>query len=114
MHLCFNNWGLAKRSLHFVWQRITRGWSDDETWNLDHAMCTWLLPRLRRFRELGTGSYPGRLETCEEWEAILDHIIWAVEQHSMDDWHLHLPEEERPKVQEGLELLGKWLPALWW
>lgn len=98
----------------FLWrQRITRGWDDSDTWALDDTFVRWFLPRLRRYREL-TNGYPGNLNSAEEWDEILGKIVWALDQHQIDDWHLHLPEEERPKVDEGFMLLGRWLQAMWW
>ena len=33
------------------WQKLTRGYSDEELWNLDSTICEWLLPRLKSFKE---------------------------------------------------------------
>ena len=53
-----NNWYRFYRPYWFFWQRITRGFNDSETWNLDYTIAKLVLPRLKRFKEL-TNGIPG-------------------------------------------------------
>lgn len=41
-----------KRKLKFLWQKLTRGYSDDEIWNLDVTLVKFLLPRLNRYCQI--------------------------------------------------------------
>lgn len=101
-----------RRKIKFFLQRLIRGWDDSDTWSLDYTLCKWLLPRLKRFRELQNG-WPADFETQEEWNVVLDKIeksIQAVANQDEDDsWFTNHRE-----YQEGLELFGKYLINLWW
>lgn len=104
-----------KRVKKFIWQKITRGFSDDETWSLEYGSAKWILPRLRRFKELNN-SHPMDL-TFEKWMEIIDKMIYAFETIiARDDpdkdinWDLDIDK----KVKEGLELFGKYFLDLWW
>ena len=33
------------------YQKITRGFTDEEIWNLDNTIAKWLLPRLKYLKE---------------------------------------------------------------
>lgn len=103
------------RKLRFFWQRRRRGWDDSETWSLDYKLSEYILPRLKRFREIGAGvSHPCSLE-AEEWEQAVDDMIYAHEMNLVDaftgeswdsiDWD---------RVQRGFELFGKYYRDLWW
>jgi len=96
------------RTLRFAWQRLTRGWSDRDTWNLDTTIAEFVYPRLKRFKEVNNG-YPGSL-TVEEWDNLLDDMIYAFgtsrEIHSADrDWE---------RVDRGLRAFAEWYFHLWW
>jgi len=96
--------------LRFLFQRLTKGYADRECWNLFYYHARWLVPRLKRLKEISHG-YPVSL-TEQEWDAILDKMIWAFE--------LILRNEEegpdgqiKPEVEEGIQLFSRWYFALW-
>lgn len=93
------------------WQRRTRGWDDSDTWNLDSTIAKFALPRLRRFKELTCG-HPGNL-TAEEWDSILDDIIYGLEACILSTEGKG-PEINWKRHQRGLEFFGKWFFHLWW
>lgn len=104
-----------KQKLKFLYQRLTRGWDDSDTWSLDTTIAEFTLPRLKRFKELNIG-HPPEL-TSEEWDAILDKTIKAMELIATE-WDykpctLSVSEEE-VIIQEGLDLFGKYFRHLWW
>lgn len=104
---------LVRRALRFTWQRLTRGWSDADTWNLDVTMARFIHPRLVRFKELNNG-YPGDI-TWEEWNEILDDMIYAMEICSDDDFTKYMGDNEVwERVERGTEYLGEYFRALWW
>lgn len=40
-----------KRNIKHWWQRRTRGWSDDECWNLDWEFIKWINSRFKKYKE---------------------------------------------------------------
>lgn len=95
-------------------QRSKAGVGDDETFAIDKTLAVFILPRLKRFREVMNG-YPSEM-TWEEWQNTVDEIIWFFEQI---DNGLVVPNGEDSisyyeKVQKAQELFGKYLTALWW
>lgn len=109
--LRYDSWRLKKRSARFLYQRLTRGWDDSDTFSLDHSLAKVIVPRLKRFRQVTIGS-PGDL-TMEEWQAMLDKMIAAFEFAASEERWSAGPEEFE-KHNEGLELFAQWYWALWW
>lgn len=109
----------GKREWKFWWQRRTRGWSDDETWNLYIEVARFTLPRLKRFREI-TIAHPVSLK-AKEWDTILGKMEFAF-QSLLDEEDGVRPENEtegqsrsrHQRVQEGLKLFGRYFQGLWW
>ena len=102
----------------FADEKRRSGVSPDETWNLDVSIATFLVPRLRKFREL-TDKYPavGGVPTMEAWHGILDRTIAAFEA-LMDDEPHGITDEERKErdamINEGIALFAKYLRGMWW
>ena len=104
-------------------QRHIRGWDNRVLWGLDQAVFVWLLPPLRAHRDTfhGTPIHPTRTGedgnrigyTTEEWRAILDEIIWALEWIVENEWPHKDYHEEYRRVMRGYGLFVKWLPAMW-
>lgn len=72
----FNFQGHKARIKRFF-QRIIRGWDDSDTYSLDDTFYKWLLPRLKRFKELNI-CFPGdeKYPTFETWDdELYDRII---------------------------------------
>jgi hypothetical protein len=103
------------RSVKFLYQRLTRGWDDSVTWNLDGHLAELILPRLKRFKELNVHCWPGGdVETPEDWHVILDKMIFAFEWHCDEDRKYgDFDEVEYGRVKEGLMLFAKYYGALW-
>jgi len=65
---------------HFL-QRIIRGWSDADLWNLDHRMAKFIYPRLKAYAEHyknGTfhGSYPGQILFEYKDQLVREGFTW--------------------------------------
>ena len=45
---------IIKRDIKYWFQRRTRGWSDDETWNLDYEFIKWINSRFKKYKELAS------------------------------------------------------------
>lgn len=106
----FMRTNLFRRSIKHWWQRRTRGWDDSDTWSLDFTIAKFVLPRLKKFREIDFG-YPGNMSE-EEWREILDKMIYAMEFNAKDE--IIMDKEENEKIQEGNKLFGKYFNSLWW
>lgn len=74
------------------------------------------LPLVQQLKEAQkkNGCYPGVLHVSEledkhrqEWQTILEKIVWSLEAVASDSY------EDDNKVQEGLELFGKYFIHLW-
>ena len=74
-----------------TYQRIRYGVSDMECWNLDITLGKFILPRLKHFKKMNRYCYVAEL-TPEEWENILDEIIWAFDYMANDEKYLKMPE----------------------
>ncbi len=83
-----------------------RGFDDTEIWSLYNSIARYVLPRLKRFREIH-GDYPANL-TAEEWNKILDKMIKAFELISEDTLF-----EFKDEVEEGLSLFRIYFFDLW-
>ena len=104
---------LDKRALLFWWQRRTRGWDDSETWSLDYELVKWLLPRLKRFRELEIG-HPV-VKDDNEWERDLDKMIEGLEWYiDKKNFTFGGNKKERKKAIKKLHLIIDNLQNLWW
>ena len=86
-------------------QRKQKKFIDKELWNLDHSIAEFALPRLIRFKAISFGC-PNNL-TKENWDKILDQIIYAM-QAINDEWNDELWSKEKElKINKGLVLFGK-------
>lgn len=72
-----------------------------ETWALDCTIAKFVLPRLKKFKDVSL-TYPGidEADTPEKWDAILDKMILAFEYVVEDDWWWF----ENPRYDATLDL----------
>lgn len=92
-------------------QREERGWDDTELWNLDHTIASFVCPRLKRFIELGPITYPANFQSYEEWIEVLKKMLYSFER-TLDENYKTFSEDYN-KVQEGLELFGRYFQSIW-
>jgi hypothetical protein len=107
---------LFLRRLKFFYQRMSRGFDDSVTWNLDGELAKLILPRLRRFKELHMG-YPGEEQGMgqEEWEDALEKMIHAFEHYASEQKYSKVfPEDHYVTVDEGMKLFAEYYGHLWW
>lgn len=108
----------SKNIEKYVKQYKQRGFDDSEIWNLDMSLSLFLLPRLKRLREVIQG-YPPICKSFEEWISILDEIIWMFETYSSDEYQNYEPknkqyfEEVNQRIEKASELLGKYWTYFW-
>lgn len=107
------DWNLIKRACVFWWQRRTRGFDDSETWSMDQTLSIHILPRLKRFKQVNNGTPYGLTE--EQWNEILDKMIYSFEFASNEDKYFYSHKQwEYDKFKEGIKLFAKYFSALWW
>lgn len=108
-------WNIYNKYTDFVHYTITKyqqlryGVADSECWSLDYTFTRYMLPRLKHFKKMTRYSHPSDV-TPEEWENILDEIIWAFEYMADEDAFLPMPpcdmdmeqifDPNRPKTLE--------------
>jgi hypothetical protein len=100
---------LEERAVRFAKQREERGWDDSETWSLFVTLSEWIVPRLKRFKELNNG-HPSSI-SCSQWDNIIDRIIEGFELIIEDDV---LDSEKSKKRNEAMDLFREWFFDLWW
>lgn len=114
------------RETKFLYQRITRGYSDSDVWNLSHFTLRKVYRPLKEFvknyEERGM-SLPMDFETDPAgWTLVLKKIeyafddMWKSENDDSYDLWRGTPEkvkEHNDKVQEGFELYGRYFRDLW-
>lgn len=74
---------MLRRRLKFLYQKLTRGFSDQVTWNLGDEIAKFTLPRIKRYRELVVdpkcvAGHPYQI-SYGEWIEILDKIIYSMD-----------------------------------
>ena len=107
------DWYLIKRWWRFWFQRRRRGWDDSDTWSLDGVIARFVLLRLRRFREL-RGCHPSDM-AAEQWNAMLEDIIYAMEVCADDDRNYGCDDgTDWDRVHKGLDAFGSRFRDLWW
>lgn len=104
---------IIKRSIKHWWQRRTRGWDDSVTWNLYTDIAKFVLPRLKRFKELHNGYPAGTSE--KTWEKNLDDMIYAMDVavKESDVW-VGDDDVDWYRVSRGLRAFGTKFRNLWW
>ena len=85
---------------------------DSEMWSLDYTLACFILPRLKRLREVKHG-YPSELNSFEEWTAILDKMILGFELIVNDDTYPNKAMSYQAKVNESLKLFAEYFQNLW-
>ncbi len=94
------------------YQKVRYGFELNESWNLNIYTAKFILPRLVYLR-LNLHGYPPGLSE-KEWDVILDKMIYSFEMILLDNEEcLELPNKIWDKIQDGLDLFGKYYLNLW-
>ena len=102
-----------KRGLKHFGQRLSRGWDDSDTWNLERVIAAFIIPRLEKFREV-TIAHPIDL-TPEQWDEVLGKMIFSFRYTltRFDEGWVDEPEMHE-KYKEGMRLFAEYFDGLWW
>lgn len=116
------------REVKQCWQKLTRGFSDDEVYNLDSTITKFVLPRLERWMEFK--RHPPYGLTDKEWYKIQFEIVYAFKEMNREDWsfektyrdenNVEQKETQRnyrrrmKRIDQGLSLFAKYFSFLSW
>lgn len=101
-----------KNEIKWFFQRVFRGFSDDSLFSFDSTVGKFMVPRLIAFKEINFGC-PSTL-TMEEWEDILDKMIFAFRySYSNKKYEYPIDQELYASYEEGMELFKTYFHHLW-
>lgn len=110
------------RKVKYTYQRLTKGYSDDQCFNLGWHIVKFVSPRIKRLMEFDNSFTPFFDEngiqdpnSYKRWREVLYKIDKACDLciSEEDPSSPLLTNENRKEMQEGFELLGKYLTNLW-
>ena len=118
-HRFYHNW-LYTRFGYSPKQRVSIKIHKYDTWSMDDTLAPIILPMLVQLRAT-THGFPSVL-TEQEWNEILDEMIWAFEQKCRDDWLEDYDynkwdsegvKAHQERMTNGFKLFGKYYENLW-
>jgi len=99
-----------KRYKMYKKQLKTNGFSDTETWNFDYVIASFIIPRLKRFREINNG-FPEQLGE-KGWNKVLDAMIRGFELQVLDKDNC--TDLDYENIEDAWKLLSEYRRDLWW
>ncbi len=108
------SWTESRHWFRDTWQRLTRGYTDSDIWNLDTTIAKFVLPRLRALRDGGGCGNPDGL-TMEEWNALMGEMIYAFEYYASSEDRICATSNsnELSRIQGGLAAFAVYYCHLW-
>lgn len=117
------SWHVIKRNIKHWFQRRTRGWSDDETYNLNYQFIKWINVRFKKYKELANKrvdlgyhkfTYQGKEYTQLE---LIEREIYLTEELLGDDfWSFDTIKITKTKemVEEVFDIFKLIFFTMWW
>ena len=93
-----------------------------DLWNLDAFYSNLIVRSLTEFKKTTIG-YPARLNSMENWQSILDDIIFAFKYKSQDPYDQDIEEKNmsigeisarQDRASRGFDLFKEYFNDLWW
>ncbi len=124
------------REIKYAYQRITRGYSDRDCWDIDHFLSTIIPPMVRKLK-IGSGcpsnvfDKEAKNNECHKWYDILEEIAQgfeaceAIKSGKASEWistesgglrHEFNEEKNKQltiKYERSMELFAKHFMGLW-
>jgi len=97
-------------NIDWFMQRGLRGYSDYDVWDFDDYLSKVIRDGLTNLKNNSNG-HPGELKSMEEWQGILDEIIWIFKVDK--EQILKLSPEEKKRYNKGWKLFQKYFYNLW-
>ena len=93
----------------------------NECFSLYYPIAEFIYPRLKYFRESDKLGYPAELDSMEEWDEILDKMLFSFDYSINEDEDRFSPttftleeyQDMLNRVDEGFTLFGKYFLNLW-
>ena len=114
---------IIKRNIKFWFQRRIRGWSDDETWNLDCEFIKWVNSRFKKYKEqtseivdLEYHKFKYKRKEYTQLQ-LIDRVIELTDEILTDKyWDLIYTDAERlGKIKdEVLDIFKLIYGVMWW
>jgi len=67
------------KKIIWFFQKIFKGYSVSDLWNLDFHLAKIIFKRLKAFKKLERFGYPAGIKSFKEWNEILDKMIFSFE-----------------------------------
>ena len=112
-----------KRDIKYWFQRRIRGWSDDETWNLDYEFIKWVNSRFKKYKEKAVGTvdleYHKFKYKRKEYTQLqlIDRVIELTDEILTDEyWNLIYTDAERLEKIKGevFDIFKLIYGVMWW
>ena len=112
-----------KRDIKYWFQRRVRGWSDDETWNLDYEFIKWVNSRFKKYKEKAIGTvdleYHKFKYKRKEYTQLqlIDRVIELTDEILTDKyWDLIYTDAERleKNKDEVFDIFKLIYGVMWW
>jgi len=111
------------RHLKYFYQRVTRGFSDKECWDLDRTIAKYIIPRLKVLKNLDS-SHPIEFNSAREWNKAIDKMIWSFEfvltDYGSSEYDFKNTQKwkfkqslKMKRYKEGMKLFVKHYNSLW-
>ena len=111
-----------KRTVKYWFQRRIRGWSDDETWNLDYSFIKWVNSRFKKYKEqaikiidLEFKKFTYKKKTYTQLELIDKVIELSDELIEGDYWNADITTTNLEKIKNEIFDIFKLIYwSMWW
>jgi hypothetical protein len=90
-----------------------RGFCNSELWCLYSVIASFVLPRLKEFRRLRHKGHPSCFKSQQEWDAVLDEMIFAFEFSLNEDLSFGFDKNNQRRYSKGMQLFCKHFESLW-
>lgn len=117
-------------NIKWFFQRLFRGYTDIDFADLGIYICKKTLPILKAWINSERHGFPEEFGTKEKWDETLKEILWAVNETAnnteedllfvqarrygwQSEYLREKLEENWARQEKGMELFGKYLPAMW-
>lgn len=109
-----------KRKIKYWFQILTRGWSDEETWNLDYSFIKWVNSRFKVYKEqagkivdLEYHKFTYKKKTYTQLE-LIDKVIDLTDEYIKNanaNWY---DDTLDPIKNEVFDIFKKIYWSMWW
>lgn len=101
-----------KRQKRWQMEKKEFGFDERTLWDLQSDIATYIIPRLKAFRE-ATGMQTPEELCSQSWNLILSKMITAFELICQDNVVHDFSQETDQNIKEGLNLFAEYFEELW-